>query len=102
MRRMCRVLDIDDTFVPDVSRKWNVSGVPKIKAVHSLLSGDNAVTAVLERVPGGSWLRAKLRYRNLAKPPLAPQTRRELIGTFREDILKLQDLLGRDLSAWLQ
>jgi len=102
MQQMCRVLEIDDRFVPDVSRKWNVSGVPKSQAIHSLLSGQNAVTAILERVPGGAWLRTKLRYGNLAKPPFPPQVRAELIAEFREDVLNLQDLLERDLSGWLK
>ncbi|HEX8199102.1 MAG TPA: sulfotransferase [Isosphaeraceae bacterium] len=35
------------------------------------------------------------------RPPLLPEVRRELQDGFRDDILKLQGLLGRDLSAWL-
>jgi hypothetical protein len=51
-------------------------------------------------------LRKRIRYslknRNLIKPPLTPQVRRQLIGVYREDILKLQVLIGRDLSGWLE
>ena len=102
VQEMCRKLGVDDTFVPDVSRKWNVSGVPKNNAVHRVLSGNNMLTAVLDRIPGGQWVRSKLRYANLAKPPLEAEIRQELIETFRQDILQLQDLLGRDLSKWLK
>ncbi|MGF1618759.1 MAG: sulfotransferase domain-containing protein [Acidimicrobiia bacterium] len=34
-------------------------------------------------------------------PPLDPATRNDLIATYREDILDLQDFAGRDLSSWL-
>lgn len=35
------------------------------------------------------------------KPPLAPETRARLRDLYRDDIRALQELLGRDLSAWL-
>ncbi len=34
-------------------------------------------------------------------PPLEPQLRRELTALYRDDILQLQGLIGRDLSHWL-
>ena len=34
--------------------------------------------------------------------PLDPEIRSELIALFRDDVLKLQDWMDRDLSAWLQ
>jgi hypothetical protein len=38
---------------------------------------------------------------NRVKPTLAPETRRALTQYYREDILRTQDLIGRDLTAWL-
>jgi hypothetical protein len=35
-------------------------------------------------------------------PPLDPALRRELAESYREDILRLQDPIGRDLSHWLE
>lgn len=44
-----------------------------------------------------------LRNKNLEQPPKLPhEIRQQLIEVYREDILKLQDLLQRDLSIWLQ
>jgi hypothetical protein len=41
--------------------------------------------------------------RILTEPPrIDPETRKGLIKWYREDILKLQELIGRDLSGWLQ
>ena len=39
--------------------------------------------------------------KNTTKPQLSPELRQQLIEEYREDILKLQDLLQRDLSKWL-
>ena len=36
-----------------------------------------------------------------AKPTLSPEMRQKLISIYREDILKLQDLIQKDLSRWL-
>ena len=48
-------------------------------------------------------VRWRLIQRNMGAPPaMQPETRRRLIGAFREDVLKLQDLLGRDLGHWLE
>lgn len=35
-------------------------------------------------------------------PPLPARSAERLVEVFREDVLRLQDLLGRDLSAWLR
>lgn len=35
-------------------------------------------------------------------PPIAPETRSELLKLYRDDIYKLQDLLDKDLSLWLK
>jgi hypothetical protein len=42
----------------------------------------------------------RLDRRLTAPPPLADETRARLAVTFTDDIARLEDLLGRDLSAW--
>jgi hypothetical protein len=43
-----------------------------------------------------------LKDRNLIKPPpLTPRVRRQLVEVYRGDILRLQELIDRDLSSWL-
>lgn len=39
--------------------------------------------------------------RGQTRPVLAPQTRARLLALYRDDTLRLQDLLRRDLGAWL-
>ncbi len=95
-----RFLDVDDDFVPDMTVKYNVSGVPRNPATKALLSRLRPLRRYLERrLPPPLVSR-------LGKALIRPQgqetdTRRGLIEIFRDDILKLQDLIGRDLSAWL-
>jgi hypothetical protein len=39
---------------------------------------------------------------NLRKAPMSEADRRLARDFFREDILRTQDLIGRDLSHWLE
>lgn len=96
-------LGVDPGFAPDVAKVANPGGAPRNKALHRILS-DRRLTALSRRLLP-EWAIAPLktlRSRNLAKRPLAPADRRAAIDVFREDILRTQDLLGRDLSRWLQ
>ena len=99
-------LDVDDTFVPDLRVRHNPSGVPRSRALHWLLQKRPWTTALRERLPWGligrpyGWLMG-LKAGNLEKPPLDPDLRRQLLDYYREDTLRLQDALQRDLSAWL-
>jgi hypothetical protein len=97
-------LGVDEAFAPDVSVKPNVSGIPQNKALHILLTRQQRIKAVLKPHLPARLLRlaSDLRDRNLAKPQLSPEVRGQLIEMYREDILRLQDLIDRDLSKWLE
>ena len=99
-----RFLGVDEAFVPEMSVRPNVSGLPKSRALHALLTRQQRIKAVLRpHLPAGLLRFASdLRDRNLAKPQLAPGVRRQMIEMYQEDILKLQDLIDRDLSEWLK
>lgn len=97
-------LGVDDRFKPNVTVKHNISGIPKNKLLHSFLKRPNLVKTLLKPlVPAqlNQQLKRNLINQNLAKPQLSPEIRAQLISVFREDTLKLQDLIQRDLSAWL-
>jgi hypothetical protein len=104
-----RFLEVDDSFVPDVSVRRNVSGNPKYKTLDRLLRSQSRVKHAIK-----IYLPARLRWRlsrtfdelktrNLVgPPPIQPEVRRQLIEVYREDVLRLQELLDRDLSGWLK
>jgi hypothetical protein len=100
-----RFLEVDDSFVPDTSLKHEeVSGIPRSRTLHALIKKPNPLkTAIKPFLPEGlrKRIRANLHNRNLTKPPMAEDIREELTEAYREDILELQGLIGRDLSGWL-
>jgi hypothetical protein len=100
-----RFLEVDDSFVPDTSLRYNVSGIPKSRALHEFIEKPrhSLKTVLRPFVPQGLRRRisVNLYNRNLTKPPMAEGVREELTEAYREDILKLQGLIGRDLSGWL-
>ena len=104
IRGLYGFLGVDPEFVPaDLLKVANPGGEPRSKLLHGLLSDPRLrqfsraffPNALAERLRG-------LRSRNLEKQPLKPEDRRAAIGFFREDILRTQDLIGRDLSSWLR
>ena len=114
LRHLFGVLGVDPSFTPDISAQHNMSGVPKSKFLHGvygfLKSNDrNAVKELGKRLLPetlrhslkGRVLR-NLQKKNLAKPPLLPETRADLLQGYRKDVSELQSLIGRDLSHWLE
>jgi hypothetical protein len=95
-----RFLEVDDSFSPDVSVKANISGVPRNNVLYKLFK-NNAIKSLLKPfLPKG--IGQMFDQYMLSKPKLSPEVRQLLIDAYREDILKLQDLIQRDLSKWLQ
>ena len=102
-----RFLEVNDTFVPNVSLIHNVSGIPKSRALQAFISKPSPLKSTLKPLlPEGlrQHVSVFLENRNIAgpPPPLSQDVRRDLIDFYREDILKLEKLIGRDLSRWLE
>ena len=106
MRDAFRFLGVDEAFAPDISTRHNVSGIPKSTLLISLIKRRNPLKTVLKPLlPKGlrTRLSVGIQNRNLnPAPPLPPEVREGLIELYREDVSKLQDLIGRDLSKWLE
>lgn len=105
MQDIFRFLNVDDSFVPDVSVRHNVSNVPRSRALQTFLTEPRPVKNLFKSYVPASWSRGvgdRLRRHNITKPPLPEKLRRQLIETYREDITELQHMLGRDLSHWLK
>ncbi len=100
-----KFLEVDDSFVPSNLRvKYNVSGVPKNKRLHYLLTKPNPIKKIIkpfipQRIRRN--LLNKIIQKNLLKPKMKLETKLYLKELYREDILKLQELIKRDLSHWL-
>jgi Sulfotransferase family len=106
VRDIFRFLEVDESFVPDTSLRHNVSGTPKDGLLPRLVFRRNPIKAALrplfpqvvrQRISGS------LRSQFLVEAsPLTPAVRRELCEVYRDDVLKLETLIKRDLSGWLE
>ena len=107
VQNMIGHLEVDDSFVPDISISYNPSGFPKNRVLHWALSPNRLTSALKKYLPSkllkplyGRCLGFFLR--NLNKPQLPAEIRGLLIDDYREDILQLEDLNQQDLSNWLE
>ncbi len=103
-----RFLGVDKTFIPDMRHKANVSGVQKNKftaiLINTFFNRPNPVRFMARHLLPEElrWqFTTNIRNRNLRRQTIPPEIRRELTTYFRDDILQLQELIGRDLSSWL-
>lgn len=100
-----RFLGVDHTFAPDTSLRHNVSGIPKNKVLHTFLGNQYPIKSLFKPlIPERLRQRLVVSLQNLnleKSPSLSPELRKQLVNVYREDILKLQDLIQRDLSEWL-
>lgn len=90
-------LGVDPSFVPDVREKYNVNeNVVHYNSFRKFLSGASRQRYLARIIP--SRLK-KFLNRDLK---MDDKLRNELCDLYREDILKLQELIGKDLSFWLK
>ncbi|NER27351.1 MAG: sulfotransferase [Symploca sp. SIO1C4] len=102
-------IEVDDNFMPDMTQRGRTGGLPKNKALNEFLKKPNPVRAAAASIlktfmplESRQKLKSNIIQANSKKATLFPETRSKLIEFYREDILKLQDLIERDLSAWLE
>lgn len=98
-----RFLGVDPDQPVDTELELTASGKPKVRALHWLLGRNNPIRRALVPLLPERLTRAARRVRNanLDRQVLSDADRAELLPRFRDDIQRLQDLLGRDLSHWL-
>lgn len=104
LRDFFAFIGVDEAFVPDVSRRHNESRVPRSQVFQRFLTQSHPLKQALQTLVPASLARsgiAALKRLNLARPRLDPALRRSLTEGYRDDILRLQELIGRDLSHWL-
>jgi hypothetical protein len=96
-------LRVDKTFVPDVSTRYSVTGVPRSEFLRMLPAPLRALGRRVESSLPSGLRRYTFALKKLyhVKPQLPPHIRRECVQVYQEDILQLQKLIERDLSAWL-
>ena len=97
-------LGVTTDFAPDMSRRFNPSGIPRSDYLQQMVSGQGTVKQILKRLTP-TRLRGRIfstiQRVNLTRPDMQAATRKELIDWYKDEINALADLIGRDLSHWL-
>jgi len=104
MRELYAYLEVDDRFLPDVSTAHNQGSSVRSVRMAWLLKRKALQQWASRLVPRPAQRRmgALLQGANRAPMPvLDPALRNELTLAQHDDILRLQDLIGRDLTHWL-
>jgi hypothetical protein len=109
MKDLCEFLEIENSIKFKTNEKFNVSGRPKSKILNRLVRENSIFKQFLKlvipkkkRKKFASSMINKAYAINLEKEKINPETKQELKEYYREDILKLQQLINRDLSGWLK
>ena len=104
IRDLCEFLEVDSGHELDTTVRHNPANVPRSALLNRVLYHPKVVRGVKAVLPSRLQRTAKaLRQRNLSPAPsFPPELRAELLELYREDILRLEDLVGRDLSAWFE
>ena len=105
MREIFGFLGIDDTFELPTTEAFNASVVPRSQRLFTFFTTKNTLMRKAKALAPTKVRAVALRTRNrllgAGKPPLDPSLGSKLDAIYREDVLRLQDHLGRDLSSWL-
>jgi hypothetical protein len=104
MRDLFEFVGVDPNFELDTSTKHNPANIPKSRLLNRAFYHPNVIRTTKFVLPERAYALAKnVRQLNLRPPPtLSPDLRAELLDIYRDDILRLGELLERDLSVWLE
>jgi hypothetical protein len=114
MHDIYELIGVDHAFNPDVSLRYNESGLIKNKLLNKIYGQGGWMSRTMQKIFPGIYQNLKgnlslkrkmlkLRGKNLEKIEMDPAIRRALtLNVYGEDIKQLEKLIGRDLSHWLK
>lgn len=101
-----RDLGIDASFVPDTGVRRRATGVPKLDWLHRFIGNPDHPLRKWSRSILPEAVRDRIltsvKNANLEKPPLPDTARARLADVYCEDVRRLERLLDRDFSDWLE
>jgi hypothetical protein len=108
LKDMLGFIGADDSFNPDLSLKHHASGISRSGLLNKILKKPNSISSFFppikvipeeKRISLVKKLKSLNFKRNIGG--MKEETRVYLKQLFREDVLKLQDIIDRDLTVWL-
>jgi hypothetical protein len=98
-------LAVDENFKVDTSTKLNEAGVPKFQQLNYWMNQTGIVSWAKRTLPRG-WREPFKKWMYTADkheiPRMKPEEKAYLINYYKEDIIKLGQLVHKDLSHWLE
>ncbi len=109
MQQIFAFIGVDPTFVPDTETRYNISDLQDKNPWFKFFIRNSFVRTIVRPLAEATLsptlkqkIRHKLRRKNSGpKPTMSPETKQQLKALYRDDILRVQQLTGRDLSSWL-
>ncbi len=111
MQEIYKTIGVNPDFEADTSQKFQMAQIPKNEGINKLLVKKNPIrslAATLLKPLFSEEKRQKIRSflisinaKSKEEMDSFDEEKQLLLNLYREDILKLQDLIDRDLSAWL-
>lgn len=109
---LCEFIGIQNNFIPDLSKKYNVSGKPKNKIINRFLKQNNrgkkVIKPIVDSLGMGSVVRRMVKKciaandKKMKKCEMEESVRIKLTKYYTEDVIKLQNVINRDLSLWIR
>jgi len=107
LRKICAFLGVDENQPFDTSERDNATiGIPRSSVLRRFLRSAGTAKRMIRAVlPEGTRSRLFDRFSRVIwnpTPVFQPGVRAQLVSDFKPDIQALQEVIGRDLSAWLR
>lgn len=114
IKEIYQFIGVDDSFQPETGIRYNESGIIKNKFKDYIIGNRSLIRRSVEAVAPGfvqnlrdnpRWQKKvkDLRRKNLERPQMSKELKQRIIDEiYKEDILKFQTLINRDLSHWLK
>ena len=112
MRELFKFIGVDETFVPNMQVRYNLSGKPRNRLINALIGADGMMiksakavvpelVKTLKSYPASHSIVQRIRIMNLDRPAVSAEERRRFYQEiYADEIAKLEKLINRDLSKW--
>lgn len=100
MQDIYRFIGVDPSFTPEVSIHYNQAMLPRSQRIGKAMRTQHFLKKMVKKLLP-SPVRRKIWGLNRTRPHLPADIRQELTAGHADEIRELEDLLGRDLSGWL-
>lgn len=105
---VCSWLGVDPEFEPDITARYNSSGVPRLKWLQKALFAPSPLKLKVKEfvvrcgISEDSVSRKidMLRRKNLRRQTMEDRTRERLEAFYRDDVLRVEEILGIKLDVW--